>query len=325
MSLFTICVVVIIISFLIILKANKIGNFFNLVDYPSQLKNHKSQTPMLGGLIITLNLICSFFFSKYLGEETVNFFLLSYIFSFFLIGLVDDIFDLKSTCKLLLVIFISCCFIIFQENFIIEKLYFSITNNNFYFGSFKFVVTIVCVLLLYIAFNMADGINCLLITFSLFSIFIYKFIIIGNTSLDLVSIIILLSLSIIFYYNYCEKIFLGNSGASLLAGYFIYLLISENFISNIDVFQVISIPLIMGIDMIRIFFERISNKKNIFKRDNNHFHHILQRNFNFFNSILIYLLLSFFPILFSRLLKIETLFLIPFSVVIYFLLIKNFK
>ena len=316
---------VITISFLIISQANKIGNLFNLVDYPSQHKNHKSPTPMIGGLIIALNLIFSFFFSKYLGEETTNFFFLLYIFSFFLIGLLDDIFNFKSTYRLLLVFIINCGFIFFQENFVIEKLYFSITNNNFYFGSFKFVVTIVCILLLYIAFNMADGINCLLITFSLFSIFFYKFIIIGNISLDLISIIIFLSLLILFYYNYCEKVFLGNSGASLLAGYFIYLLISENFISNIDVFQVISIPLIMGVDMLRIFFERIANKKNILKRDNNHFHHILLRNFNFFNSILIYLLLSFFPIFFSKLLKIETLFLIPFSIVIYFLLIKKFK
>jgi len=172
---------------------------------------------------------------------------------------------------------------------------------------------------------MADGINCLLITFCLFAIFFYKFIIFGYTSLDLISLVIFLSLLIILYFNYCNKIFLGNSGASLLAGYFIYLLISKNFISNIDVFQVISIPFIMGIDMIRIFFERISNKKNIFKRDNNHFHHILLRNFKFINSILIYLLLSFFPIAFSKLFKIYFLYMIPFSIVIYFLLIKNLK
>jgi len=316
---------VIIISFLIISQANRVGNFLSLIDYPSRLKIHKKPTPTIGGAIIALNLICAIFFSKYLARESIDFFFLLYIFSFFLIGLVDDISNLKSIYRILLVLFISCYFIFVQENFVIEKLYFSITNNYFYFGSFKFVVTVVCILLLYIAFNMADGINCLLIAFCLFAIFFYKFIIFGYTSLDLISLVIFLSLLIIFYFNYCNKIFLGNSGASLLAGYFIYLLISKNFISNIDVFQVISIPFIMGIDMIRIFFERISNKKNIFKRDNNHFHHILLRNFKFINSILIYLLLSFFPIAFSKFFKIEVLFLIPFSVVIYFLLIKNLK
>lgn len=318
-------ITVIIISFLIILQANRVGNFLSLVDYPSRLKIHKKPTPTIGGAIIALNLICAIFFSKYLARESIDFFFLLYIFSFFLIGLVDDISNLKSIYRILLVLIISCYFIFVQENFVIEKLYFSITNNYFYFGSFKFVVTVVCILLLYIAFNMADGINCLLITFCLFAIFFYKFIIFGYTSLDLISLVIFLSLLIILYFNYCNKIFLGNSGASLLAGYFIYLLISKNFISNIDVFQVISIPFIMGIDMIRIFFERISNKKNIFKRDNNHFHHILLRNFKFINSILIYLLLSFFPIAFSKLFKIEVLFLIPFSIVIYFLLIKNLK
>jgi UDP-GlcNAc:undecaprenyl-phosphate GlcNAc-1-phosphate transferase len=325
MLLFVFYIAIILISFLIILQANRVGNFLCLIDYPSKSKIHNNPTPMIGGSIIALNLICTFFFSKYLSGDPINFFFLLYIFSFFLIGLVDDIFNLKSIYRVLLVLIISCYFIFVQENFAIEKLYFSITNNHFYFGSFKFLVTILCILLLYIAFNMADGINCLLITFCLFSIFFYKFIIFGNISLDLLSFIIFLSLLIILYYNYYNKIFLGNSGASLLAGYFIYLLISQNFISNIDVFQVISIPIIMGIDMIRIFFERIANKKNIFKRDNNHFHHILLRNFKLKNSILIYLLLSFFPIAFSKLFKIEVLFLIPFPIVIYFLLIKNLK
>jgi hypothetical protein len=128
-----------------------------------------------------------------------------------------------------------------------------------------------------------------------------------------------------FYYNYRNKIFLGNSGASLLSGYFIYLLISINSVSNVDVFQIISAPLIMGIDMIRLFVERIINKKNIFDRDNNHFHHILLKNFKLKKSISIYMFLSFFPIIFSTLFKMQILFFILLSIAIYFILIKKFK
>ena len=316
---------IILLSFLILTKAIKIGRFTSLIDYPSKLKIHNSPTPVIGGLIIFINLLCVLFFYKYIGHKFLDYFFLSFIFPFFLIGLLDDVFRLKSIIRIILVVFISSFFIFIQEVFVIEKVFFSISNNKFYFGKFKFIVTLICILLLFIAFNLADGINCLIISFCICAILIYNFVIFKSQNLDIVSVAILLSLIVMFYYNYRNKIFLGNSGASLLSGYFIYLLISINSVSNVDVFQIISAPLIMGIDMIRLFVERIINKKNIFDRDNNHFHHILLKNFKLKKSISIYMFLSFFPIIFSTLFKMQILFFILLSIAIYFILIKKFK
>ena len=58
---------------------------------------------------------------------------------------------------------------------------------------------------------------------------------------------------------------------------------------------------IPGLDMFRLFVERILKNKNPFKGDNNHLHHILLKNLGFFKTtvliqllILISILLSFY-------------------------------
>ena len=86
--------------------------------------------------------------------------------------IIDDKFDLNSNYKILSVILISLILIYFDESFLIHKIFFEISNNEFYFGHFKIPITIICILLLYIALNMSDGINCLLISFTIIALII---------------------------------------------------------------------------------------------------------------------------------------------------------
>ena len=44
--------------------------------------------------------------------------------------------------------------------------------------------------------------------------------------------------------------------------------------------------LIPGIDMIRLFFERIKNKRNPFSNDRWHFHHLLLNKYGYLKTIL---------------------------------------
>ena len=135
--------------------------------------------------------------------------------------------------------------------------------------------------------NMSDGINCLLISFSVISLLLINLVFL-KSNLDYISMSILSSLLVMIYFNYKNKNFLGNTGANLLAAYFIYTLISGNYYNSIDVFMVISVFLIMGIDMVRLIFLRLLNKKNPFDRDLNHFHHILLKRFNIELTIFIF-------------------------------------
>ena len=55
-------VISITLNLLIIFFFNQISKFVNIFDYPSERKIHTSPTPILGGLIIYLNLIIYFFY-----------------------------------------------------------------------------------------------------------------------------------------------------------------------------------------------------------------------------------------------------------------------
>lgn len=309
-----------ILTVLIIRNRFFLGKKSSLIDIPNKNKIHEIPVYLFGGPIIFLILLI--FLIEQFDMAIFYSYQFLYIFSFFILGLIDDKVNLNSGYKILFVILFSSTLMFFDESFLIHKIFFDISNNEFYFGKLKIPVTLFCILLLYIAMNMSDGINCLLITFSILTIFILN-IMIFNSTISLFDIAILFSLIILFYLNYKNIIFLGNSGASLLASYFIYKLISTNYFSQIDVFEVISIFIIMGIDMVRLVIIRIFKQKNPFDRDLNHFHHLLLKKNNLFLTVIFYLILSFGPIILSYIMDIQTVYLMPFPIIVYFYLVNK--
>lgn len=309
-----------ILTVLIIRNRIFLGKKSSLIDIPNKNKIHEIPVYLFGGPIIFLILLI--FLIEQFDVAIFYSYQFLYIFSFFILGLIDDKVNLNSGYKILFVILFSSTLMFFDESFLIHKIFLDISNNEFYFGKLKIPVTLFCILLLYIAMNMSDGINCLLITFSILTIFILN-IMIFNSTISLFDIAILFSLIILFYLNYKNIIFLGNSGASLLASYFIYKLISTNYFSQIDVFEVISIFIIMGIDMVRLVIIRIFKQKNPFDRDLNHFHHLLLKKNNLFLTVIFYLILSFGPIILSYIMDIQTVYLMPFPIIVYFYLVNK--
>lgn len=309
-----------ILTVLIIRNRIFLGKKSSLIDIPNKNKIHEIPVYLFGGPIIFLILLI--FLIEQFDVAIFYSYQFLYIFSFFILGLIDDKVNLNSGYKILFVILFSSTLMFFDESFLIHKIFLDISNNEFYFGKLKIPVTLFCILLLYIAMNMSDGINCLLITFSILTIFILN-IMIFNSTISLFDIAILFSLIILFYLNYKNIIFLGNSGASLLVSYFIYKLISTNYFSQIDVFEVISIFIIMGIDMVRLVIIRIFKQKNPFDRDLNHFHHLLLKKNNLFLTVIFYLILSFGPIILSYIMDIQTVYLMPFPIIVYFYLVNK--
>lgn len=309
-----------ILTVLIIRNRIFLGEKSSLIDIPNKNKIHKTPVYLFGGPIIFL--ILFIFLIEQFDIAIFYSYQFLYIISFFILGLIDDKVNLNSGYKIVFVILFSSILIFFDESFLIHKIFLDISNNEFYFGNLKIPVTLFCILLLYIAMNMSDGINCLLISFSILAIFILN-LVIFNSIISLFDFAILFSLIILFYLNYKNIIFLGNSGANLLVAYFIYKLISTNYLTQIDVFQVISIFIIMGIDMVRLVIIRIFKQKNPFDRDLNHFHHLLLKKNNLFLTVIFYLILSFGPIILSYIIGIQTAYLMPFPIIVYFYLVNR--
>ncbi len=312
-----------IIVSMIALRSYDISEKYNFLDYPSKGKIHSSPIPFIGGIIIYILLLGCFSLNFFVNLN-INLYLFFYLSAFFILGFIDDRFDLNSNYKILSVILISLILIYFDESFLIHKIFFEISNNEFYFGHFKIPITIICILLLYIALNMSDGINCLLISFTIIALIIVNIFVLKR-DLGFMDISLLSSLGTLLYFNYRNKIFLGNTGANLLSAYFIYILINKNYHDYIDVFEVISVFFIIGLDMVRLIFTRLFNKSNPFKRDLNHLHHLLYKKFDLKITIVIYLIISFLPLILHYLTNTTLVFYMPFQILIYSIIIYKLK
>ena len=103
---------------------------------------------------------------------------------------------------------------------------------------------------------MFDGINLQAINFTL--VIMLFFLLINPDNL----IIIIMITLFLFFLNMKNKLFLGNSGSYLISFIISYYLISNYNIGKISSCEEIFILLILpGIDMLRLFIERITSKK----------------------------------------------------------------
>tara|TARA_Y100000590_G_scaffold425033_1_gene532593 strand:- start:831 stop:1802 length:972 start_codon:yes stop_codon:yes gene_type:complete len=277
----------IILTLLISINSFFISNLFGLNDksHNNDRKIHLKDTPNIGGVIILSTLTVIYFwqliFVDFKKEILANYLL---CFSFFLVGFFDDKLDIKPLTRIILYSIFIYIAININQNLIIDKIYFETFDRFFYLQNLSIIFTILCFLLLQNSLNMFDGINGLLI---LFTIKILAVIVYYN--LTLTNLIIIINLIILFYFNIKTKYFLGNNGSSIISAIIAISLIETNKLENI-VFssEIIFILLIIpGLDMLRLFIVRILNKQNPFEGDKKHLHHYLARKFTHINSTLI--------------------------------------
>ena len=290
MYIFLTEVFIFVASILIILKnKNLITKHLSLLDIPSERKVHRKPTPILGGLICFVLLLNFYLITYFYEGHFLNFEYLVISSVLFFIGIYDDSRDLNAILKLILV---GLCFYFFLINFAnFNLIYLNIMSLNILIntGKFSTIFTILCLLLLINASNMIDGINGLFIGVNTM-LFIYLFYTYGFDGNFIFSIIFILLLS--FYFNFKGVYFMGDSGVYLISSIYGLSLIeayhsaSSSLKSIEEVFILLIIP---GLDMFRLFLERILNKKNPFKPDRNHFHHLLKKKFDDKKTLLIYL------------------------------------
>ena len=117
-----------------------LSNLINVYDFPdNKRKLHKLPVPLIGGTIIMLNFLILIFFSNFYNYNHI------FIFSllFFLIGFIDDKFNLLPLNKFFLNIFVLLFFFSFNENLLIDELNFlkiDFEFNYFFRIFFQFYV-----------------------------------------------------------------------------------------------------------------------------------------------------------------------------------------
>lgn len=257
--------------------------FFNerLVDKPNYRKSHKAKAYQIGGVAFGLSfmliIIFSYFFDFLIiptGEASLfeNHVLILVLFLILILGIVDDIYDTKYYIKFPILIILNLIALNSQQYLVIDSIYISLFSSSIEFGSYAVFFTLLCILLFTNSLNLFDGIN-LQSGVYLFTIFI--FLIIKEIEHN-IFITLTIALLIFLFYNFKGKVFLGDAGTLFISTIISYaLILGFNQGKILDAEEIFIFMIVPGLDMFRLFIIRIINKKNPFKPDRNHIHHII--------------------------------------------------
>ena len=319
----------VLIFFILYKNKNFITKKFYLIDYPYKNKKlHKTKTPLIGGLLIFVCVVYLIVIDQLFIINT-NFIakIITILLPIFIIGLLDDVYDLSPAKKIIFLSSLILFFLYFNKDFLLKELYFDDFKKIYLLNDIlSFFITTFCLLLLINAFNMSDGINGLAHSISILWLIILIVFFRLNITFYFITLIIFLS----FVFNYQGKYFLGNSGSLFISSFIglvtIYL---YNFNLNtknlFSVEKIILIFLIPGLDMLRLFILRLSKKKSPFLGDLDHFHHLLISNLHLHKAIIYYLLLILWPFIFVEFYKIKFFFIFLLQSIIFFFLVSLFK
>ena len=314
-------------SILIYTYRFKISKFLNLLDYPdSQRKSHYKATPAIGGLIILPYIFFSLF-ALYLETEfkIKLLFIWSFLFfSFFITGLIDDRINLNAKNKTFILLFVLFTILPLDSSLLINSLVFKDLKYVIVLNQGSLFFTIFCVYFYYNSLNFSDGLNGISITSC---IYVLSIIIFLKGSINLFDISLIIGLFTILIPNLFGKLFLGNSGVSLLSCLvFIYTI---NFYNKGIIFfdEIILLFFLPTIDTVRITIERIMRGNSPFLSDKNHIHHLMA---NIVDKKFVFIPYNIFSILPYLIFKLGLysyfsfiIFVILYSIVLIFLKLKN--
>ena len=318
----------IIVYFIIYNYRNQISNLLGVVDLPDEKRKiHKAPTPKTASYSIALVILSLLILNYFLNffDSDFNIVLFGSILIFF-IGFIDDRYKLSAQTKIASIVLITFFLCILSESLVIDKFYLYSFDFFFDLENFSIFFTILCVLCLVNSLNLADGINGLAIGIIFFWIFYINQIYYLN-NLDLIINVIFINLTLIFIHNFKGHHFLGDAGSLMLSSFVAFMIIYlhnknifiPNHLNNSETLVIILI--IPVLDMIRLFFKRLFEKKNPGIGDNNHLHHYLVKKLPIKKALFSYFLLMNTPILLALNTSINKLVIIFFTILIYFFLI----
>ena len=295
-------IVLILYSIIIYKYREKISISLKLMDFPDNLrKSHLQPTPCVGGIIIFPYFVISIFSMNNLSILKTKL-LLIWLFlfaSFFFIGLLDDRYNLSAKTKTFILTLILFITVPLDKSLLIQsvdlkdiKLFISLNEGALFF-------TIFCIYFLYNALNFSDGFNGISISIS---IYFFILLLTLNQSLNIIYLSSIFCLILVLIPNLLNRIFIGNSGVSLLS-IVLSILFIENYNNEKIYFdEIILVFFLPTLDAARITIERIINGRSPFESDRNHFHHLLIKIFDKKYIFIIYLLITMIPFLLSKIL-----------------------
>ncbi|MBQ9544060.1 MAG: undecaprenyl/decaprenyl-phosphate alpha-N-acetylglucosaminyl 1-phosphate transferase, partial [Clostridia bacterium] len=245
------------------------------LDVPDNVRHfHLAVTPRLGGLAIIISFIANSLIFCELSNEIAG--LLLGTAAIMVIGVLDDIFNLKPLVKLLGQIAAALIPVAFgiRINFL------TLFSHTVNFGVFSIPVTVFWIVLLTNAINLIDGMDglaCGVSMISALSILFCSLILARHDIALLMGILVGSCLGFLPFNFNPARIFMGDTGALSLGYVFSVVSISGLYKFSTTITFIIPI-LIFAVpfgDTVTSVFRRLKRGQKIFEGDHEHFHHKL--------------------------------------------------
>ena len=251
----------------------------SLIDKPNHRKKHIGEIPLIGGLVIYLNI---FLFSFFIDISTHMYTILLTSIILVLLGALDDAIEIGVIFRLITQLI--CCLIVIGSGLVINKIGNYMYLPNIEIGFLSIVFTVFCVIGLTNSFNFIDGVDGLCSSLALVAVL--SVLVISNLNNKILfffdyKFLLILSLSIfifvIFNLSKSFKIFLGDSGSMFLGFTVSWILILTSQNENQIIHPVLTIWCVTlpVFDITSVVIRRILRGINPFKPDRRHVHHIL--------------------------------------------------
>lgn len=263
-----------VIAFVLTPLLIKISPYVGAMDKPNYRKVHTKPVSILGGLVILISFLIGLAVGHPVEPEVTPIVIGAVLIN--MLGLIDDLYDLKPIIKLVGQIMISMVVVYYGITLDLITLPFGMVIE---FGILSIPVTILWIVAVTNAINLIDGLDGLASGVSLIALGTIGFISILQQNILIMMICSVLIGSLIGFlrYNfYPAKIFLGDNGA-LTLGFIIGVLSLLGFknITLISLFFPLIILAVPFIDMLFAMIRRYRQGKPIMQADKSHLHHKL--------------------------------------------------
>jgi UDP-GlcNAc:undecaprenyl-phosphate GlcNAc-1-phosphate transferase len=291
----------------VIRYAMPIGQRLGVLDVPyaQPHKAHAEPTPLVGGIACIPPVIVTLLLVSSLGEGRTHemapaWAMAGAVFVTFLIGYCDDRRHIHAWMGLLLCGLVFAVALYFAPAFMVPALNFQTLGVKVDLGLLAAPFTILCLLALQNAVNMADGRNGLVTGVTV--IWVAALLSYSNHFAMIYLTPFLAALALVLAANLRGRLFLGDAGTYAI-GAFMGLMIIWLHHANVGLYtmEVVTIVLVPVIDMIRLFVTRLARGRHPFEAGHDHLHHILCDSLGWQRGRLVYWAIVAIPILTMRL------------------------
>ncbi len=325
MSVIWLYIVCGLISLVICLFAAPIGRVLGVIDAPDgERKLHARETPLVGGLAVLSPLLIAAVFLALSSK-------FSPIFSAFtggtlsvlLLGLIDDRKHIKPYVRLAISALICGAILYLVPAFNVTFLFFTFLNHAIFLDqTWAVVFTLLCLVGLQNAINMADGKNGLVMGMTL--IWVLLLTVYSPDHLRPLLVVFAVGLCVGLAFNLNGRLFLGDSGSysiSIAIGMLAIYTYKVGF-DRLPADIVALWFLVPVVDCLRLMVSRMVKGRSPFSSDRNHLHHMLLELMPWRFALATYLGLVAVPALFAIAFPAMTLWWGVLSFSIYLIILK---